>query len=148
MRVVVQRVKYAQVFVDQECVGSIQQGLLLLVGISNTDDESIIKKVAKKCVEMRIFNDKNGKMNIGVKDVSNQVLSISQFTLYGDVKKGKRPNFMKAADVDIAKLLYDKFNEELRSYGIHVETGMFQADMKVELLNDGPITIIVDSDLL
>ena len=148
MRVVVQRVKYAQVFVDQECVGSIQQGLLLLVGISNTDDESIIKKVAKKCVEMRIFNDKNGKMNIGVKDVSNQVLSISQFTLYGDVKKGKRPNFMKAADVDIAKLLYDKFNEELRSYGIHVETGMFQADMKVELLNDGPVTIIVDSDLL
>lgn len=148
MRVVVQRVKYAQVFVDQECVGSIQEGLLLLVGISNTDDESIIKKVAKKCVEMRIFNDEDGKMNIGVKDVSNQVLSISQFTLYGDVKKGKRPNFMQAAKAEVAKSMYDKFNEELRIHGVHVETGMFQADMQVELLNDGPVTMIIDSDLL
>lgn len=148
MRVVVQRVKYAQVYVDQECVGAIQQGLLLLVGITHTDDEVILKKVAKKCVEMRIFEDSEGKMNVGVKDVSNQILSISQFTLYGDCKKGKRPSFIQAAKAEDARRLYDKFNEELRSHGVHVETGIFQADMKVELLNDGPITIIVDSDTL
>lgn len=146
MRVVVQRVLHAQVHVDSECVGAIKKGLLLLVGIAHTDTVEIVQKVAKKCIEMRIFNDVEGKMNLGLLDVEGSILSISQFTLYGDCKKGKRPNFMQAAKQEQASLLYEKFNEALRSYGVHVETGMFGADMKVELLNDGPVTLIIDSD--
>lgn len=145
MKVVLQRVSCASVKVDGDVVGNINQGFLLLVGITPSDTEDIIKKVARKCAELRIFEDENGKMNKGLKDVGGSILSISQFTLYADCKKGRRPGFDKAARGDIAQPLYDSFNEELRSYDIHVETGIFGADMKVELLNDGPVTIILDS---
>ena len=146
MRVVLQRVKHASVTVDGTICGSIAQGYLLLVGITQSDNEGIIKKMAKKCAELRVFEDENGKMNKGLADVNGQILSISQFTLYADCRKGRRPGFEKAAKGDIAQPLYELFNEELRKAGVHVETGIFGADMKVDLLNDGPVTILFDSE--
>lgn len=146
MRVVLQRVAHASVKVDGEVVGKIHQGFLLLVGITQSDTVEIIQKIAKKCAELRVFEDENGKMNKGLSDINGEILSISQFTLYADCKKGRRPGFDKAARGDIAQPLYERFNEEIRSYGIHVETGIFGADMKVELLNDGPVTILLDSN--
>ena len=145
MRVLLQRVKHASVRVDGEIVGSIEQGFLLLVGITPTDTDDIIKRMAVKCASLRVFEDENGKMNKGLQDVDGKILSISQFTLYADCKKGRRPGFEKAARGDIAKPMYEFFNEELRKQNVHVETGIFGADMKVELLNDGPITIMLDS---
>lgn len=145
MRVVLQRVAHASVKVDGEYTGKINQGFMLLVGITQTDTLEIVKKLAKKCAELRIFEDENGKMNRGLADVNGKILSISQFTLYADCKKGRRPGFEKAAKGDAADPLWEAFNEEIRSYGIEVETGIFGADMKVELLNDGPVTIILDS---
>lgn len=146
MRVVLQRVKHASVTIDGEVHGKIEQGHLLLVGISHTDTKEIADKLAKKCVELRIFEDENGKMNKSLLDVEGNILSISQFTLYADCKKGRRPGFDKAGKPDMAKPLYEYFNDVLRSYGVSVETGIFGADMKVELLNDGPVTILLDSD--
>lgn len=145
MRVVLQRVAHASVKVDGEYTGKIDRGFMLLVGITQTDTLEIVKKLAKKCAELRIFEDENGKMNRGLADVNGKILSISQFTLYADCKKGRRPGFEKAAKGDVANPLWEAFNEEIRSYGIEVETGIFGADMKVELLNDGPVTIILDS---
>lgn len=145
MRVVLQRVKHASVTVDGTICGSIGQGFLLLVGITQSDHEGIIKKMAKKCAELRVFEDEKGKMNKGLADVNGEILSISQFTLYADCRKGRRPGFEKAAKGDIAQPLYELFNEELRKAGVHVETGIFGADMKVDLLNDGPVTILFDS---
>ena len=116
----------------------------------DTQDDTLetIQKVAKKCAGLRIFEDEEGKMNLSLEDVQGDILSISQFTLYADCKKGRRPSFVKAAKGEQANALYEAFNEELRNYGIHVETGEFGADMKVELLNDGPVTILLDSDEL
>lgn len=148
MRVVLQRVKYAQVTVDNQCIGKIDKGFMLLVGITQEDTIETVQKVAKKCVGLRIFEDEEGKMNRSLEDVQGDILSISQFTLYADCKKGRRPSFVKAAKGEQANALYEAFNEELRTYGIHVETGEFGADMKVELLNDGPVTILLDSDEL
>lgn len=148
MRVVLQRVQYAQVCVDQECIGKIDKGFMLLVGITQDDTLETIQKVAKKCVGLRIFEDEEGKMNRSLEDVGGSILSISQFTLYADCKKGRRPSFVMAAKGEQANALYEAFNEELRNYGVHVETGKFGADMKVELLNDGPVTILLDSDEL
>lgn len=145
MKVVLQRVCYASVKVEDVSIGSIHQGFLALVGITHHDTEEIVKKLAKKCAEMRVFEDENGKMNKGIKDVQGKILSISQFTLYADCKKGRRPGFDKAAVGSFAQPLYDMFNKEIRSYGIDVETGVFGADMQVELLNDGPVTILLDS---
>lgn len=145
MRVILQRVKNASVKVEGKIVGEIQQGYLLLVGITNDDDKAVISKIAKKCVDLRIFEDEEGKMNKGIQDVDGKILSISQFTLYADCRRGRRPGFTDAARPEIAKPLYEAFNVEIESYGIHVETGIFGADMKVELLNDGPVTIILDS---
>lgn len=145
MRVVLQRVSHASVAVEGKVVGRIEQGFLLLVGITHTDDETIVQKLAKKCAELRVFEDDNGKMNQGLADCKGAILSISQFTLYADCKKGRRPSFDKAAKGDAAKPLYDYFNEVLKDYGFTVETGEFGADMKVELCNDGPVTIILDS---
>lgn len=148
MRVVLQRVKYAQVKVNDACIGKIEKGFMLLVGITQEDTLETIQKVAKKCAGLRIFEDEEGKMNLSLEDVQGDILSISQFTLYADCKKGRRPSFVKAAKGEQANALYEAFNEELRTYGIHVETGEFGADMKVELLNDGPVTILLDSDEL
>ena len=142
MRVIIQRVAHASVKVDGEYTGKIDQGFMLLVGITQTDTIDIVKKIAKKCAELRVFEDENGKMNKGLSDVKGKILSISQFTLYADCKKGRRPGFERAAKGDVAKPLWEAFNEEIRSYGLEVETGIFGADMKVELLNDGPVTII------
>ncbi|MDE6196196.1 MAG: D-tyrosyl-tRNA(Tyr) deacylase [Erysipelotrichaceae bacterium] len=148
MRVVLQRVAHANVKVEKEIVGEIQQGFLLLVGITHEDNKEDVEKMAKKCVELRIFEDEEGKMNKSIFDVGGEILSISQFTLYADCQKGRRPSFVKAAPRELAQDLYHLFNEALKSYQIPVQTGKFGADMKVSLLNDGPITILLDSDEL
>ncbi|WP_374724642.1 D-aminoacyl-tRNA deacylase [Calidifontibacillus erzurumensis] len=145
MKVVVQRSKEANVKVDDKIVGQIQSGLVLLVGITHTDTIDDVRYMADKIVNLRIFEDEEGKMNRSLLDVGGEILSISQFTLYGDCRKGRRPNFMEAAKPDYAKQLYDQFNEELRAKGISVETGQFGAMMDVSLTNDGPVTLIVES---
>lgn len=145
MRVVIQRVSQASVTVDQEVVGAIQQGLLLLVGITEDDGEEEIQMLAEKVVHLRIFEDEAGKMNRSLLDIGGSILSVSQFTLYGDCRKGRRPNFMAAAKPDLAKQLYERYNEQLQSYGVEVQTGIFGAMMGVSLHNDGPVTILLDS---
>lgn len=144
MRVIVQRVKEASVTINGSVYNSIGKGYLLLVGITHDDNEEIVRKVAKKVVDLRIFEDENDKMNLGIQDVNGSILSISQFTLYASVKKGRRPSFTDAARPDVASALYDKFNEILNE-SVECKTGIFQTDMKVSLINDGPVTIIVDS---
>ena len=146
MRVVLQRVKEASVTIDGNVHGQIQQGYMALVGICEEDNQEIVAKLAKKTAELRVFSDADDKMNLGIQDVNGAILSISQFTLYADCKKGRRPSFVKAAKPDIANPLYEYFNDCIRGYGIHVETGFFGADMKVSLINDGPVTIILDSN--
>ncbi|CAG7655190.1 D-aminoacyl-tRNA deacylase [Paenibacillus allorhizosphaerae] len=145
MRVVIQRSKAAQVTVEGETVGRIDHGLVLLVGVSHEDTEQDAKYVAEKVAGLRIFEDEDGKMNRSVLETGGQVLSISQFTLYGDCRKGKRPNFMAAARPEHAEPLYDRFNGMLRELGLQVETGRFGAMMDVSLVNDGPVTLIVES---
>jgi D-tyrosyl-tRNA(Tyr) deacylase len=145
MRVVVQRCKQAEVTVNQEVIGRIGQGLMLLVGITHEDTEKDAKYMADKIAGLRIFEDQQGKMNFSVTEVEGHILSVSQFTLYGDCRKGKRPNFMAAARPEWAKLLYDQFNDLLRAHGLQVETGAFGEMMDVTLTNWGPITLILDS---
>ncbi|MGO4180243.1 D-aminoacyl-tRNA deacylase [Paenibacillus sp. TAF43_2] len=145
MKVVVQRSKQAKVVIEGETVGSIDSGLVLLVGMTHEDTEADVKWMADKVANMRIFEDESGKMNHSISDVGGQLLSVSQFTLYGDCRKGRRPNFMAAARPEQAEQLYDLFNETLRSTGLVVETGRFGAMMDVELVNSGPITLILDS---
>ncbi|KQX49052.1 MULTISPECIES: D-aminoacyl-tRNA deacylase [unclassified Paenibacillus] len=145
MRVVVQRCKRAEVTVNDTTIGRIEQGLMLLVGITHDDTEQDAKYLADKVAGLRIFEDETGKMNLSVLDTGGQILSVSQFTLYGDCRKGKRPNFMSAARPELAEPLYDKFNELLRSQGIHVETGAFGEMMDVSLTNWGPVTLVIDS---
>lgn len=148
MKVVVQRVKHASVTVEGELISKIEKGFLLLVGITQTDTEAQAAKIADKVAHLRVFTDENDKMNLSLLDIGGEILSISQFTLYADCKKGRRPSFDKAARPEQANPLYEKFNEYLRGYGLHVGTGIFGADMKVDLLNDGPVTIILDSSEL
>ncbi len=148
MKVVLQRVKHASVTIDGIVHGKINQGYLLLVGITDGDSEAEAKKLADKIVDLRIFEDEQGKMNLGIEQVKGEVLSISQFTLYADCRKGRRPSFSKAARPEFSKPLYERFNEFLKERGMHVETGIFGAEMKVELLNDGPVTIVLDSSEL
>lgn len=145
MRVVVQRAKDAKVTVEGEVVGQIAFGLMLLVGVTHDDTLEDIQYLADKVANLRIFEDENGKMNDSLLDVEGEVLSVSQFTLYGDCKKGRRPNFMEAAKPDFANELYVTFNDELRKKGIHVETGTFGAMMDVSFTNAGPVTLIVES---
>lgn len=145
MRVLLQRVRYARVAIDGVIYGKIDRGFLALVGITHEDNQAVVEKMAKKTAELRVFEDENGKMNLGLTDIQGKILSISQFTLYADCRKGRRPGFEEAAKPTQAKPLYENFNEALRSKGISVETGVFGADMKVELLNDGPVTILLDS---
>lgn len=146
MRVVVQRCSRAEVRIDGQTVGQIGRGFLLLVGVTDGDSEAQADLLAKKVAQMRVFEDAEGKMNLALKDVDGAILSISQFTLYADCKKGNRPSFIRAARPDTAAPLYDYFNARLRSeYGLQVETGRFGADMKVDFINDGPVTILLDS---
>lgn len=148
MRAVVQRVKYSKVEVDGKIVGEIQQGFNILLGITHTDTEKDVEWLAKKIRDLRVFNDNNGKMNLGLEDVGGELLIISQFTLYGDCIKGRRPSFIEAAKPDLAIPLYEKFLEKCRSFGIKTEAGIFGADMKVEIFNDGPVTLIIDTEHL
>ncbi len=145
MRVVVQRSKEASVSVDGKVIGKIPQGLMLLVGVTHDDTEEDARYLAEKIAGLRIFEDEQGKMNLSVKETGGQILSVSQFTLYGDCRKGKRPNFMAAARPEHALGLYETFNERLRQLGLHVETGEFGAMMDVSFTNWGPVTLIVDS---
>ena len=144
MRVVLQRVNHAAVRIDGETVGQIQKGYLLLVGLAPEDTDEQLDWMVHKIVNLRVFEDENGKLNRALADVNGEILSISQFTLYADVKHGNRPGFSKDAKPEIAAPLYDRFNEKLRQAGVHVETGRFGADMKVELENDGPVTILYE----
>lgn len=145
MRVVVQRSKQANVVVNEAIIGKIEHGLVLLVGVTHDDNAEDAAYLAEKIAHLRIFEDEDEKMNHSLLDVGGQILSISQFTLYGDCRKGRRPNFMNAAKPDHAEEVYEKFNSLLREKGIAVETGQFGAMMDVSLVNDGPVTLIVDS---
>lgn len=146
MRVIVQRTTGATVRINGEVVGQIGQGFMLLVGITHTDTIADADYIAKKVAQLRVFEDEAGKMNLSIKDIGGAILSISQFTLYGDVRHGNRPSFVQAARPQQAQPLYDYFNDRLRNdYGLVVATGRFGADMKVDFVNDGPVTIIIDS---
>lgn len=145
MKVVVQRVSQARVTVEDDVVGEIGRGLMLLVGIGQEDIVHDVIWMADKLAGLRIFEDEAGKMNLSVEEIKGAVLSVSQFTLYGDCRKGKRPNFMAAARPEVAESLYLQFNSHLRGRGLQVETGRFGAMMDVSLVNDGPVTLILDS---
>lgn len=144
MRLVVQRVKNAKVEVDEKTVGSINQGFLVLLGVTHTDTRSEADYLVKKLCNLRVFEDENGKMNLGLKDVGGELLIVSQFTLYADCSQGNRPSFINAAKPDVANELYEYFCEKCKEQNIKVEKGIFGADMKVNLLNDGPVTIILE----
>ncbi|WP_411347759.1 D-aminoacyl-tRNA deacylase [Paenibacillus sp. WLX2291] len=145
MRVVIQRCKHASVTVNEEIVGQIGKGLMVLVGVTHGDTVEDAEYLAGKVASIRIFEDEQGKMNLGISDIGGQVLSVSQFTLYGDCRKGRRPSFIDAARPEQAVPVYEAFNEALRRQGVTVETGIFGADMDVALTNWGPVTLIVDS---
>ena len=145
MRAIVQRVLSSHVEVNGNVVGKIAQGLMVLIGVGEGDDFRVCRYVADRIAGLRIFADQDGKMNLSALQLKVPVLVVSQFTLYADVHRGRRPGFSKAAAPDLAKALYDRFCIELRDFGIEVETGIFQADMQVNLINDGPVTIIIDS---
>lgn len=146
MRVVLQRVKSASVTVDDQVIGKVGKGYMLLVGFTHDDSIEDIDYIARKVANARLFADENGKINLSIKQVQGAILSISQFTLYASTKNGNRPGFGAAQKPELAKENYHYFNEKLRSYGIEVQTGQFGADMDVALVNDGPITIIYDSN--
>ena len=146
MRSVVQRVKGASVSVNGENVGKISAGLLILLAVGLEDGEDDLTWMVDKLVGLRIFEDEEGKMNRSVQDVGGEILMVSQFTLYGDCRSGKRPSFTTAAPPERAKALYERTVEKIRSHGLKVETGIFQAQMDVELINDGPVTLLLDSE--
>lgn len=144
MKIIIQRVSEAAVTIDGEVTGAIRQGLLLLVGVAPEDTQEDIGYAVRKISQMRIFSDENDKMNLSVQDIKGEILSISQFTLFADTKKGNRPAFTGAAKPELARQLYDQFNAVLAEF-VPVQTGVFGADMKVSLVNDGPVTIILDT---
>ena len=145
MKIVIQRVKESSVSIDGQIKGSIQKGYMTLVGFCESDTKAIVDKMIDKMIGLLIFEDDQGKMNLSLTDVQGAILSISQFTLYADCRKGRRPGFTDAAKPDTAIPLYDYYNQKIQDSGIHVETGVFGADMKVSLINDGPVTILLDS---
>ena len=144
MRIVLQRVTAASVSVDGEVVGAIGPGLLLLVGIAAADARLDLAEVARKVVLLRVFEDESGKMNRSIRDAGGEVLAVSQFTLYGDVRRGRRPSFTEAARPEVAEPVFDTFVAGLRAEGVRVETGRFGAKMAVELVNDGPVTLVLE----
>jgi D-tyrosyl-tRNA(Tyr) deacylase len=145
MRAVIQRVKSAEVRVDGRVTGKIGKGLLILLGVGKGDEESDLSFLTSKIPELRIFEDDSGKFNLSLKEIGGEMLIVSQFTLYSDCRKGRRPSFTDAEDPTIAKSLYEQFISKLRGQGISVQTGEFQAKMEVHLINDGPVTILLDS---
>ena len=145
LRTVIQRVISAQVQVDSEVVGQIEKGYLALVGVEEGDSDKDVKYTVDKMVGLRVFEDDEGKMNLSIKEVGGAILAVSQFTLLGDVRKGRRPSFIRAASPEQGNQRYEEVVQGLRSQSLHVETGIFQADMKVQLVNDGPVTILLDS---
>jgi D-tyrosyl-tRNA(Tyr) deacylase len=144
MRVLIQRVLTARVEVEGKVCGEIGPGMLLFVGFGRDDTESLLPSAVKKIREMRLFSDANGKLNLSVEDTKGSLLAVSQFTLYANCSRGRRPDFTPAAPPDLAERLYDRFVEMLRETGIPVQTGIFAADMKVSLVNDGPVSFILD----
>lgn len=144
MRIILQRSKEASVTIDNEKVGRISHGLVLLVGVTHEDSLKEVDYLVDKIINLRIFEDDQGKMNRSLLDTEGAILSVSQFTLYGDTRKGRRPSFTEAAKPNVASDLYDSFNERLKAKGIHVETGRFGADMDVQLINDGAVTLILE----
>lgn len=144
MKIILQKVKKASVSVDNKIVGSIDKGYCLLVGVHKESTEEDAKYLAKKVAQARLFEDKNDKINLSLKDVGGSILSVSQFTLYADTKKGNRPSFTSAAGAEKANELYEKFNEYLKEEGVTVETGIFQTMMEVNIVNDGPVTIVYE----
>ena len=144
MKLVIQRVKNAKVDVNEKTVGSIKNGFLVFLGITHNDNKETANYLVKKLCNLRVFEDKNGKMNLGLKEINGELLIVSQFTLYGDCSNGNRPSFTEAAKPDFAEELYEYFCKKCMEYEIHVEKGIFGADMKVSLLNDGPVTILME----
>lgn len=145
MKIVIQNVLNANISIDTKQVSEIKRGFLLFVGLTQDDNEEIVRKLAEKVAKLRIFEDENGKTNLSLKDINGEILSVSQFTLYANASKGNRPDFLQAMEPHKANELYEYFNETLRSLGFVVKTGVFSADMKVNLVNDGPFTLILDS---
>lgn len=145
MRLVIQRVSHAKVEIDQQVVGEIEQGFMVLVGVEEEDEQEDVDYLVRKVSKMRIFSDEEGKMNLSLDQVGGKVLSISQFTLHADTRKGNRPSFTRSAYPEKGQQLYESFNQGLEVAGIQVETGEFGADMQVSLTNDGPVTILIDS---
>ena len=148
MRAVLTRVKYASVAIDGETVGKIGPGFLILLGVGPEDTEETARVLAEKALGLRIFEDENGKMNLGLEAIHGEVLVVSQFTLYGNCRKGRRPSFAEAAPPDLGNRLYEQFLSECKRLGYPPQHGRFGADMKVESLNDGPVTLILDTDQL
>ena len=148
MRIIVQRTKYASCSVDNKITGKIDKGFLLFIGFKNDDTLDDLNKLLKKVIGLRIFEDEAGKMNKSLNDINGKILAISQFTLYADMKHGNRPSFTEAMKYDLANEYFNKFVSMLKENNMEVETGIFGADMKIELLNDGPVTIILDSEKL
>ena len=145
MKIVIQRVKNASVEVDFKIVGKIEKGLMLLVGVDETDETNDADWLVKKILDVRVFSDDEGKMNHSVKDINGEILCISQFTLISDYKKGNRPSYIKAARPEKAIPLFEYFKDEMKKSGLKTESGIFGADMKVSLINDGPVTLVFDS---
>ena len=145
MRAIVQRVKEASVTIDNKEYSKIKRGLLVFLGVGNNDNKSDLDYISKKISNMRIFSDENGKMNLSIKDIDGEILLVSQFTLYGDIRKGNRPSFTDSANPEIANQLYESLAKDLEQNSIAVKTGVFAADMQVSLINDGPVTIQLDS---
>ncbi len=148
MRAVVQRVSRASVVVDGRTTGKIGAGLLVLLGVGANDGDDVAAAFAEKIIHLRVFSDENGKMNRSLEETGGAMLAISQFTLYGDARGGRRPSFIGAAPAEKGKAMYEEFVRAVESLGVHVEMGIFQAHMNVELVNDGPVTILLDSDKL
>ena len=146
MRVVLQRVSRAAVRVDGETIAEIGKGFLILVGVRNGDTEKDAEYLAEKCFGMRVFDDQEGKMNLALSDVGGSALAVSQFTLYGDCRKGRRPSFTDAAQPEVGERLYEHFVSRLREMGVHVQTGKFGARMQVEMVNEGPVTFVLESE--